>query len=126
MYSEAVATVCNKFLSKQSFQKFSKNSHQDINRRSLRLSNGNNEDNKNKIAFNPDIMYNSIVKRTKGFENARKMINEVKGYEDIEKSLQVIEKRLIKFGYGLNFDSFYSYRNKMKNENLFEKFELID
>jgi len=124
MYTEAIENVCNKFLSKQNFQKVnSKNVQQDINRRSLRLNNHNIEDITNKIAFNPDIMYNSIVKRTKGFETARKMINEVKGYEDIEKSLQLIEKRLIKFGYGLDFHSLFGYKNN-KYENVFENFEL--
>ena len=72
-------------------------------------------------------MYNSIIKRTRGFEVARKMMEDnkdkINDYNDIEKSLQLINDRLLKFGYGLNFQTLYSYKNN-KTLNLFDAYEL--
>jgi hypothetical protein len=72
-------------------------------------------------------MYNSIIKRTKGFEIARKMMKDnkdnINDYNDIERSLQSIHDRLQKFGYGLNFKTLYSYKNN-NTYNLFDAYEL--
>jgi hypothetical protein len=93
-------------------------------RRSLRLNNV--QDNK-VLSFNPDIMYNSIVRRTRGYENARKLLKEnkdkINDYDSIERSLQLIHDRLQRFGYGLYFQTLYSYKNN-NTSNVFDAYEL--
>ena len=147
LYTDAVNDVCQKYLSDQniltkntkignrmllqSSNDSNDNSNDDGNdngnddiRRSLRL---NDIQDNSILSFNPEIMYNSIIKRTKGFEIARKMMKDNKDniidYNDIERSLQLINDRLQKFGYGLNFKTLYSYKNN-NTFNLFDAYEL--